>query len=99
MTPREANADLLAEITALRDRVASLTRENTKLQEQQTATAEILRVISSSPTNVQAVLDTVAKSAVGLCEGFDAAIFRRDGDHLGLVAHPSPPGASTHSWD
>ena len=46
MTPREANADLLAEITALRDRVASLTRENAELQgalaqasEQQTPTS------------------------------------------------------------
>ena len=32
MTPREANADLQAEITALRDRLASLTRENAELQ-------------------------------------------------------------------
>ena len=36
MTPREANADLLAEITALRDRVASLTREKTQADAQVT---------------------------------------------------------------
>src|SRR4029450_3468582 len=95
MTQREANADLLAEITALRDRVASLTRENTELQEQQTATGEILRVISSSPTNIETVLDAVAEHAARVCGADDAVIFRVDGTTLRRVAHHGsiPPGA------
>ena len=55
--------------------------------------SEILRVISSSPTDVQPVFDAVAESAARLCDSLDAAVFRRDGDLTHLVAHhgPIPP--------
>ena len=42
--------------------------------EQQTATSEILGVIASSPTNIQPVLDTVAKNAARVCSAGDATI-------------------------
>jgi PAS domain S-box-containing protein len=65
-------------------------RDLTETLEQQTATGEILEVISGSPTDVQPVFDAVASSAARLCDAFDSAIFRRDGDQLLLVAHHGP---------
>src|SRR5438105_1419511 len=65
-------------------------RELTDSPTQQTATAEILRVISGSPTDIQPVLDAVAENAARLCDAFDASIFRVDGDRLRLAAHHGP---------
>jgi len=58
----------------------------TEALEQQTATSDILRVISSSPTNLQPVMDAVAQNAARLCGAIDAVIFRVDGDVLRIVA-------------
>jgi len=55
--------------------------------DQQTATAEILRVISGSPTDVQPVFDTIAQSAARLCEAQFCFVFRFDGQFLHFVAH------------
>jgi GAF domain-containing protein len=62
--------------------------------EQQTATGEILSVISSSPTDVQPVFDTIAESALRLCEGQFCHLFRFDGEMIHFVAHHglSPEG-------
>ncbi|MBI3374576.1 MAG: GAF domain-containing protein [Betaproteobacteria bacterium] len=53
--------------------------ETKEALERQTATAEILAVISSSPTDVQPVLDAVARRAAQLCDSMDARIFFADG--------------------
>ncbi len=61
-------------------------RELTEALEQQTATAEILRVISRSQTDVQPVFDTIVRSAVRLCDGLFGALYQFDGELLHHVA-------------
>jgi GAF domain-containing protein len=69
---------------------ARLFNETKEALEQQTATARILGVMSSSPTDVQPVLDAVAESAALMCETDDAIIRRVDPDGLRRVAHHGP---------
>jgi GAF domain-containing protein len=62
--------------------------------EQQTATSEILGVIASSPTDIQPVLDTIAKNAASVAGSYDAMIRLVDGNMLRRVAHHGPVEAT-----
>jgi signal transduction histidine kinase len=62
-------------------------RELTTALETQTATSEILGVISRSPTDVQQVLDAITASSVRLCDGLYGVVYRFDGELLDIAAH------------
>src|SRR5215471_20473125 len=69
-----------------------LRRELAEAREQQAATSEILRVISSSPMDSELVFAEIAASAARLCDASDTAIHRVDGEALFLVvSHGSIP--------
>src|SRR5712691_10184969 len=61
-------------------------RDVTEALEQQTATSEILQVISSSPTNLQPVFDIIAESAVKLCGAEVGLVTRFDGELVSIGA-------------
>jgi two-component system, NtrC family, sensor kinase len=75
-------------------RVNDLEKRLAEALERETAAAEILRVISSSPTDAQPVFDAIAESAVRLCEGLYANVSTFDGRMLRYVAfHNVSPAA------
>src|SRR5262249_24517322 len=87
-------AVIAIENVRLFDEVQARNRELTESLEQQTATSEILRVISSSPTNVQPVFDTIVANAVRLCNARMGAVHLYDGQLVHIVAlHNFPPEA------
>ena len=65
---------------------ARLFNETKEALEQQTATSEILRIISSSRGDVQPMLSAVAERAMTLCEAANASIFLVEGDNYRMVA-------------
>jgi signal transduction histidine kinase len=78
------------ENTRLLNELRQRTNDLTESLEQQTASSEILSVISGSPTVVQPVLDAIVRTAVTLCASYDAVILLRDGDDLRIAAHHGP---------
>ena len=80
----------------LEGKVEERTRDLSEALEQQTATSEILRVISSSPTDLKPVLDAVAENAARVCGASEALLFQVEGDAHKIVArYGSIPLVST----
>ena len=84
---KESYEGLEQKVEARTRELAETNRDLTEALEQQTATSEILRVISQSPTDVQPVFDAIVRSAVRLCGGAYGTGHRFDGELVHLTAH------------
>ena len=105
------NARLLNELRQRTTDLTERTADLTEALEQQTATRDVLEVISRSAFDLQAVFETVAESSVRLCGADRAFIFRFDGEFLRMAVayncsaeftewvanHPIPPGRHSGS--
>jgi two-component system, NtrC family, sensor kinase len=73
-------------------------RELTQALDRQTATSEILRVISASRTDLQPVFDTIVRNAVRLCGASDGGVYRFDGELVHSVAHDGYTPEQLRQW-
>ena len=88
--PHAELEELKARARELEGKLATRERELAEALEQQTATSEVLSVISNSRTDVQSVLRAIAESAARLLDVTDAQIMRVEGDALKAVAKHGP---------
>jgi signal transduction histidine kinase len=75
---------------SFKEQLDQRTRERDEAREQQAATAEVLKIISSSSKELQPVLEAVVRSAARFCKAEDVTIFELDGQDLRAVAHWGP---------
>jgi PAS domain S-box-containing protein len=81
---RQTRADLERQLKACKEEIANARERLIEVTKQQTATSEMLRIISDSP--LQSVLDAVAEHAARLCDSNNAEIYRLENNLLRLAA-------------
>jgi hypothetical protein len=84
------NARLLSELRQRTTDLTERTADLTEALEQQTATSEVLQVISSSPGDLEPVFASMLENAVRICDAKFGNIYRWDGDALHLLAATIP---------
>ena len=93
LTNFAAQAVIAIENTRLLNELRQRTTDLTESLEQQTATSEVLQVISSSPGDVEPVFQAMLENAVRICDATFGNIYRWDGENLHLVAANNTPGS------
>src|SRR5262245_7503558 len=93
-SPTEDIASLKHKIRDLTKELSHARGEHVEAREQQVATAEILKVISSSATDLHHVMATIAHNAAHVCGANDAQVYRADEGALRIVASYGAVGAT-----
>src|SRR5829696_7089086 len=88
---------VMAKSTSSAD-VAALQADLDRASKRQRATADVLRAISSSPAELQPVLDAIVTTVLELCDAYDVAIVIREGDFLVPLAHRGPIPITFARW-
>jgi signal transduction histidine kinase len=82
--PKEARVSRPA---GAKTEVARLALELGEARERQAATSEVLSLIADAPADLPPVFDRIVKNAARLCQSVLSAVYRREGEHVNLVAH------------
>ena len=96
VTSFAAQAVIAIENTRLLNELRQRTDDLTEALEQQTATADVLRVISSSPGELEPVFTSILDNATRICQANFGTLFLREGEALRVAAHH---GSLTKAWD
>ncbi len=91
-------AVIAIENVRLFDEVQARTRDLSEALTYQTGSGNILRVIASSPTDVEPVLKAIVENACELCDAYDAAVVLKDGDDLRFSEHHGSIPVGTEKW-
>ena len=94
---RQPRADPEQQLKTCRREIAQARAHLVKALVEQSATSEVLHIISNSPTEIQPVLDAVGEKAARLCDANNALIFRLEGGLLRLVASYGEIPTTSHA--
>src|ERR1700737_1126739 len=103
--PKRNNAPTAARpvsstLADLQEQISALTRELAEAREQQTATSEVLQVISSSRGELEMVFEAILANAVRLCAAKFGTLFLHEGGAVRMVAaHNVPPSFVTRDGE